>query len=124
MSTGPLFKFAGEEFPVPTLQTLTFDEAMLINRVCRADGRQFAVHAEAGDETFIAGLLAVGLFRSHPDWAFDDIKRIVGQADMGAFDVLRAEVAETTGPPAEKTSSSGDSPDLADNASAYTEVPA
>lgn len=124
MSTGPLFKFAGEEFPVPTLTTLGFNEAMVVNRVCRCDGAQFAVHAEKGDETFIAGLLAVGLHRLHPDWAFDEIARLVGQADMGSFDVLRAEVAETEVPPAVEKSSSGDSPVLEDSASAYTELPA
>lgn len=114
----PRIKFGGEELAVPRLATLSFSDALALNRVCGVNAQEFALLAENPNETYIAGLIAIALRRAHPDWPVRLIEDMIGQAELDAWEWLSAAAAQEpeSGPPPLESGGSSDPPDSTDSA--------
>lgn len=109
------FKFGNEDLPFPSLASLNFRDAIVINRLT---GMSLADFADQSNETKIAGLIAVALQRAHPDWLVNTVAEMVLDADLGGWELYGGR-EDASAPPLSATpkpDETSESPDSEDNA--------
>lgn len=109
------FKLNGEELPFPSLSSLSFKDAIVINHVTGLDLASFHT---APVETRIAGQIGVAMARAHADWSVQKVVEAVLWTDMSQFAFSGVEEPDT-GPLPEsesETSDATETPASTDNA--------
>lgn len=107
----PTFRIEGREYPIPTQETLTMDEAVLIHDYSGITLDQ--IPQQPGNPKVLKALVHIAYQRGHPDADQDVIRDMIGMVTL--VDLLGAvEEEDDAVPPAPTTSessaSSSDSP--------------
>lgn len=115
------FKLNGEELPFPSLASLSFQDAIVINRVTGLDLASFHT---APVETRIAGQIAVALGRAHADWSTQKVVESVLWSDMSGFQFSGVEEPDDGPLPVSESETSDETatPVFTDSASGSNEL--